>query len=364
MPPALAAEARACSAAGWALFLGVERCALPLSRVLPSDPLSPAAAGILPARALAELQRVLAARAQLLTLAAAAAERGWTAVVLKGGAGVAAGDPPLDLVDVDVLVPRRLAAEVAGYLDGSGYDRQGRDRDVESSSFWHLAARHAPGSILVEVHFTVPGLEPVDQAIARAVPLPGRPLLRLAPADELWHLLAHGVTQHLYRRGNLRELRLVRAALSRCSAEDRREVDARTRAHPDGAVMQAVLRMAEWPEGTAPADPFTSMAAGNYLAGGGRTPFRSSVLRADCAMALSALLARGGAARRLWGAVAAPADLESLHPAIAVLERGAPPLGRAARVLQRVARLSASFAWALPMAARARRLARTPALPR
>lgn len=357
VPPEVASAAGACSRAGWDLFLHVERCALPLGRALRPGQAPPEGAAALETRTLGELQRVLGARAQLKTFAAAAAERGWTVVVLKGGAAVAGGSPPLDLVDVDVLVPRDTAGDVAAFLEGRGYDRHGHDPGVNSDSFWHLAARTAPGSLMVEVHFTVQGFEPIEDAMARAVPLPDRPLLRLAPADELWHLLLHGVSHHLNRRGNLRELELIKAALARCSPAEREEVAARVRAHRDAAPMQAVLRMAECPRGTAPADPFASMAAGAYLAGMWRPPLGSKVLWVDFADALSALLARDGAARRLWGTVPSRPDVDSAHPAIATLEHTAPPLGRAARVLQRVVRLSASFGMALPVAARARRLA-------
>ncbi|HEY0021126.1 MAG TPA: nucleotidyltransferase family protein [Longimicrobium sp.] len=363
VPPALAAAAEACSPGGWALFLGMERCALPLGRAVRPGQVPPHGAAVLEASTLRELQRVLGARAQLRTFAAAAAERGWTVVVLKGGAAVAGGSPPLDLVDVDVLVPRDTAGEVAGFLEGRGYDRHGHDPGVNSASFWHLAARTAPGALMVEVHFTVQGFEPIEETIARAVPLPERPLLRMAPADELWHLLLHGVSHHLNRRGNLRELQLMKAALARCAPADRADVGARVAAHRDAPAMRAVLRMAEWPNGTAPADPFASMAAGGYLAGASRALFASRVLWSDLVDALSALLARDGATRRLWATVPARPDVESAHPAIARLERAAPPVGRAARVLQRVVRLSASFARAVPMAVRARRLADASAPP-
>jgi hypothetical protein len=357
VPPELAEAARACSPAGWELFLLVERIALPLGRVLRPGQAPPAAAKPLEARTLGELQRVLGARAQLKTFAAAAAERGWRVVVLKGGAALAGGSPPLDLVDVDLLVPRETAGQVAAFLDGGGYGRSGHDPGVDSASFWHLAGRHAPGSLLVEVHFTVPGLEPIEEAMARAVPLPDARLLRLSAADELWNLLVHGVSHHLNRRGNLRELQLVQAALARCTPPDHADVAARVRAHRDGGAMGAVLRMAQAPRGTAPADPFASMAAGSYLAASSRPLFGSRVLWVDFSEALSAVLARDGAARRLWGTIPTHPELDSAHPGIAALEHSVPPLGRAARVLQRVARLSASFAWAIPMAARARRMA-------
>src|SRR5688500_4794971 len=112
VPPEVVRAVAGCSPAGWELFLGVERCALPLGRALSPGQTPPAAAELLQAHTLAELQRVLGARAQLRTFAAAAAERGWRVVVLKGGAALAGGSPPLDLVDVDLLVPRETAGEV------------------------------------------------------------------------------------------------------------------------------------------------------------------------------------------------------------------------------------------------------------
>lgn len=354
-PGRIAARAAGCSPAGWDRFLRVERCGLPLHA---------AASALLPARGrevldlrrTAELKRVLSARAQLLWLGRAAHARGWPVAVLKGGADIASGGDPLDLADVDVLAPAEVVAPLADLLDGSGYDVLGRDAPVGAAGGWHLAQRRSEGSIQVEVHYTVKDLEPVREVLARSVPLtPG--LRRLAPADELWHLLVHTVSHHPERRGNLREMLLLGRSLGRARPDEQRAVETRAAEHPHSAAMHAVLRMARsLARGTVPSDEFRIVAAAAYSAAGTTSPLGSRVLAVDLWQALFASLA--GERRGLWARLGAPAPLDSASPAIAFLERRVPPVGRGARGLQRALRMGVAHALSRPLLWKARRLCR------
>lgn len=354
-PGRIAARAAGCSPAGWDRFLRVERCGLPLHAAA-SALLPPRGREVLDLHRTAELKRVLSARAQLLWLGRAARARGWPLAVLKGGAHVAAGGDPLDLADVDVLAPAEVVGPVTGLLDGSGYDALGRDAAVGAAGGWHLAQRRSEGSIQVEVHYTVRDLEPIDEVLARSVPLtPG--LLRLAPADELWHLLVHVVSHHPERRGNLREMLLLGRSLARAGPDEQRAVEARAAEHPHSAAMRAVVRMARGlAGGTVPPDEFRVVAAAAYSAAGTIAPLGSRVLAVDLWQALFASLA--GEGKGVWKQIGAPAPLDSAYPAIAFLERRVPPVGRGARMLQRGLRLGLAHALSRRLLRKARRLCR------
>lgn len=354
-PRRIAARAAGCSPAAWERFLRVERCGLPVHAAA-SARVPPQGREVLDLRRTAELKRVLSARAQLLWLGRAALAGGWTVAVLKGGAEIAAGGDPLDLADVDVLAPADMVAPLADLLDGSGYEVLGRDAPVGAAGGWHLAQRRSRGSIQVEVHYTIKDVEPVREVLARAVPLTSG-LRRLAPADELWHLLVHIVSHHPERRGNLREMILLGRSLGRAGPDEQRTVEARAAEHPHSAAMRAVLRMARaLAAGTVPPDEFRIVAAAAYSAAGTTPPLGSRVLAADLWQALFASLA--GEGRRAWTQLGASAPLDSAHPAVAFLERRVPPVGRGARMLQRALRLGLAQALSRPLLWKARRLCR------
>jgi hypothetical protein len=351
-PPAVAARAFAASPPAWDRFLRVERCAAPLHAA--ADAIPAAAGEVLERHRDAEVKRFLSARAQLLWLGRAVRERGWPVVVLKGGAEAAAGGATLDLADVDLLAPAAMVAPLASLLDASGYAPQGPDAAVGAEGAWHLAQRLAEGAIQVEVHYTVRDLEPVDAAIDRSVPMAGG-LRRLAPADELWHLLAHAVVHHPERRGRLRELLLLGRALARAGLDERRAVRARAAAHRHGDAMAEVLEMAgALAAGTVPRDPFRTVAAAAYEASARARPLGSAVLAMDRWEALFASLS--GEPRALRTRLGAPAPVASTGRALALLERRAPPVGRGARMLQRLVRLGLGYVLSRPLLWRAKRL--------
>ncbi|HLL85083.1 MAG TPA: hypothetical protein VK420_20610, partial [Longimicrobium sp.] len=76
------------SPAAWDLFLRVERVAIPLAEALGARAPGDAHAAVLRAARMAELQRVLSARATLHQLRGIARERGLTVAVMKGAVAV------------------------------------------------------------------------------------------------------------------------------------------------------------------------------------------------------------------------------------------------------------------------------------
>ena len=289
------------SARAWeALVLG-ERCALPLrarARALPAE-----ARRVVERCATAELQRFLSVQAQTRLLGTLLRKRGWPGAVLKGAAHAAEESEPLDVADVDVLLPRALAVEFAALLEGRGGHRAlGTDAAGARGTGWQLATRLADGSVQVEVHFDVPFLagegDPWEGTLPTRVP----GVLRLSPANHLWHVLVHGVVHHVDRRGSLRELLLLRSARAACAADDLVEVERRAAAHPAARPLHDVLAMlAALAAGDGPGDPFRAVAAVRYalIAGAGK---RWRVGRFGMAAAASAfaLAEGGGAYRGLW----------------------------------------------------------------
>ena len=134
-PPGVTADA-------WSLFLACERCALPLSAALSRSGVSVEGAGAeaLRAQATRETQRVLLARGQLRKIGALLEARGWTAALLKGGAAVA-GPEPVDLADLDLLVPSAISEAVAAALDQAGHRALDRPVVPGDPAHWHLARR-------------------------------------------------------------------------------------------------------------------------------------------------------------------------------------------------------------------------------
>ncbi|HET6765596.1 MAG TPA: hypothetical protein VFH27_18080, partial [Longimicrobiaceae bacterium] len=150
----------------WRLFLTAERCTLPLVRRMPAHggALPGAAMEVLRQGAQAEGIRVLGVRSQLLRLAGMAAERGWPVVVLKSGASLAQGWEPLDLVDLDVLVPGEVTRAVEATLLDAGYRKVSSDTDQHLGGFlWEATAN-------VEVHFALRALSEYPGAVERSVP--------------------------------------------------------------------------------------------------------------------------------------------------------------------------------------------------
>src|SRR3989442_8403504 len=154
-----------CSAVAWDVFLRTERCALALKARLP------AAEGEVPdhveTTATRELQRILSARGQLLRIGQLAAAHGIPAIVLKGGVAALISPAPVDVQDVDVLVPPLQAERLAGLLDEEGFLGTGPAGKAP------FAQRVSPHAVPKEVHFSLPDIEGGDALWERAPPPPG-----------------------------------------------------------------------------------------------------------------------------------------------------------------------------------------------
>src|SRR5207253_2109944 len=223
----------------WDVFLRTERCALALkSRLVMAGSGVP---NVLEAAAMRELQRILSARGQLLRIGQLALAHDIPAIVLKGGVAALTSAAPVDVTDVDVLVPppHREAGRLAELLDAEGF------RATGPAATAHLSQLIAPNAVQIEVHFAIQDVEVNDAMWQRTRPLDGVPgLSRLGAVDHLWHLLVHTVVTHPYRRGALRDLLLTMEALRDCAPAELREVERRIAAHPLSPHLDGLLAMA------------------------------------------------------------------------------------------------------------------------
>ncbi len=353
----------AASAAAWRCLLAAERCAAPLRNRLAARgiPLPADAAAALDERATRELKRFLSVSAQLRLAGTLLRELGMVGVALKGGAAAADGGEPLDVVDLDLLVPAERAAEFAAALERRGGHRPLKaDPDGTATGKWEMAGRVAPGGVLVEVHFGVPHLGPGVDPWARVRPSAVAGVHRLGAADHLWHLLVHSTVHHVERRGQLRELLLLADALRGASADDERTVEARAAAHRAGDAMAASLGMARaLVQGSAPPDPFAGVAAARYaLAAWPRPALPAPTARAFGAAAV-ALAAGGGEYARLWRGADHSAVAPLAFRGARVLDRAAPSAAWLLRTAWRSAHLAAATLPALRLHLAARRAARS-----
>jgi len=351
-----------CSAATWQLFFRTERCALALKSRL-------AAAGCaVPDRVRAEieraatreLQRILSARGQLLRIGRLAAAHAIPAIVLKGGVAALASAAPVDLHDVDVLVPSHQAERLGALLDQQGFHATG----PEGTS--HLAQRIAPNAVQVEVHFAINEFELSDAMWHRARALDGAAgLSRLGADDHLWHLLVHSVVTHPHRRGSLRDMLLSAEALGDCSAAELQQVERLIAGHPLFQPLSDVLAMARQLRGGLPVrDRFRREAAANYVLRGplgwlGYSRFWTVAF-------VSALFSQLGSAverRGEWATAWNRPDFVSPWEFAARLERRAPSLGRLCRNAVRVTRLMVCRVVAWPVAVGVRVLTSGPRPP-
>jgi hypothetical protein len=217
------------SPAAWRLFLAAEVIALPLSRRLGDSAaqLPPDARDALDAATSAEMQRVLAVRAQLADIDRIADTLGVEPVVLKGAVAAVDGDSPVDMGDIDLL----------------------------ARSF------DAPGLMPVEFHEKLDvGYGLTSLGDASSMRLPGfRRLRRLTPVAHILYCLQHATTHHVVRRGHLRDVVLVANALERCTEEEQREVDAAISTSPAAPAYRASLGFSRTMR-----DPFELIAAAKY----------------------------------------------------------------------------------------------------
>ncbi len=252
------------SAAAFDLFLRAERCALPVQRCvgLRHATLSPSLDRVLTSRATVEIERVLAARAQLLEIERLAQPHGIRPIVLKGGLLALRPHDPLDLYDVDILVGSRSEADLLATL----LDRNGQT-PMSPPADWHLEPRGRVGLVNVEIHVGIRCEGDLSGLRARAQPIPGFPVFRrLAPADQCRHVLLHSAIHHPFRRGSLREALLLRAALDECDVADHTTLSHFTLDHERRDVLGRMLDFGySIGDRNRRDDPFALEAAANYL---------------------------------------------------------------------------------------------------
>lgn len=358
--PPLAGPPPAVPAAAWDVFLRGERCALPLRAALgPDGAAALPAPGAAPVdwRAAREAQRGLAGRAQLRRLGQLLVERGWRGIVLKGGALLAAGDVRVDVGDIDLLLPPEQAYPLARLLDARGARSVDPDPWEHSTQDFHLAPRSGGEHELpLEVHFRIPFAVGVDPwRDPRPSGTPG--IHRLPPADHLWHVLVHSVDHHLERRGMIREVALLRAALAGCTADEVETVAGRAAAHGSSTALLGVLGMARaLAAGRVPADPFPQAAALRYLLASGAAPFAPGTPRGLETTSAAAALVSGVYLRRWFGEASSVVTLPSARGS-RWLDQRLPLLALPGRAAWRGTRLALVTLPALRLARAARRLA-------
>lgn len=229
-------------AAAWELFLYWERCGALLRHSLTETQteLAPEAARVLDGRVIAELRRILSARAQMKRLARIAAELGMEVVVLKGTADVARG-MDLFVMDVDVLVRPEDADRLGAALDADGFEVSG------GGGHYHLPPRRDPHSLQVEVHRAVSGFDdPAEVPWSRLQPLAGyEPLMAFDPADHAWTAIGQAVRVHPERRQRLRDLYLLRRATERSTEDQRARLGRFASTDPYGDAAVILLNLAE-----------------------------------------------------------------------------------------------------------------------
>ena len=342
------------SGGAWKLFLEAERCALPLQRrVRDKGEIADGPAPLLQRSATTELQRVLAARAQLVEIGQLASAHGIPAIVLKGSLSALIGPEPLDLADVDVLLPPDGAELLARELDRRGY------RAVALPGPAHLAPRARPHGVPVELHCTIMHLGDLAGLRHRARALTEwTGLSRLSPVDHLWHVLVHTVVSHPYRRGSLRDVLLTAEALRDVAPSDLDDVRSRIAQHAHAVPLGTMLALVQsLVRGDAPVDQFRSYAAAHYLL---RHRFAwLAPWRALKPMTLTVFVLLGEPLdRRMEWADAWDVSPASTWTLLAAIQRVWPRLGRGFRGLLQAMRLPFGRLLAVPVAARARYLAK------
>ncbi|MFQ5702919.1 MAG: nucleotidyltransferase family protein [Gemmatimonadales bacterium] len=339
------------SSYAWRLFNTIEHCALPLSSRMGPNHISRLSSDVqqlLKESAAYEFGRTVLARNELNKIAAIARERDLRPIVLKGGISAFTRQSPVDLVDIDILLPNRDAHELATVLDDRGY-RSG------FSSARHMTERFGPGSSQVEIHVTLDrqGSATSEEIWNRAVPLLGADYLwQLAPSDHLWHILTHSTLDHPMRRGRLRDLVVTAGAIEQCTEDDLAVVRDRIGHHEKAELLEALLHVANSVlKHELPGDPFQAVALDNYMVHAAlrrlKVPHR---FFEDLKPSVFALLHGPEERRQLWADTRLVSLARSPRRIISWAEHLHPKFGRAWRVLVRVVYRMVMFVIALPLA--------------
>lgn len=352
-----AGDAPEADASAWRVFLAVEGCAAPVRNALRAAGVRAGAGeGELDRAATRESQRVLSARAQVAAIDRLAAREGWRIAVLKGGVALQDAQP-LDVGDLDLLAAPGDAPALLQALHEAGYAAYGEDHPAPGPRDHHYAPRYTPGAVPVEVHFRIGEMDPEHDLLGAAVPLErSRALLRLAPADHLRHVLLHTVVHHPHRRGRLRDLLLIAAAVRALGGAGAEAALAPLAGNPFAAQLGETLGAARaLAEGRTPEDWWRRAGGASYAASASAWVARLPRGRQDeLSTCLFAALGCAEDRRRAWARLWAVPSSPSESSALAWIEDRSPAAGGAVRTATRVARYAAAAAAALPLVRAAR----------
>ena len=332
----------------WSLFLEAEGCASVLLRRWPVGEKRPEILAIVAA---SEAQRTLTTRGQVLEMARALTGFRPPVVFLKGVTEIMSSDTPVVSGDIDLLTESEAAADLVARLRRLGYRDQGRGRTLR-----HEPVLGRSGEVPVEVHFTVgyPGEDGAVGVAASAVleqsaPHPDLPVLRRPrPAHQARMVLLHSCSEHLNRRGRLRDILLLAMALERCPAPQRNEIERDLGSHPLRRALTSQLEMGlALAERRQPGDPFRPEAAVRYRLW---NQVRRGWLPRDLAPAVfDAAFARLASSEEVRVLSRRARNLpagDSPFALVSVVERRLGPVGRRMRIGLRYARLGAASLWA------------------
>jgi hypothetical protein len=261
------------SSGAWTLFLATEAFSGALSARLrdAAADLPPQARDSLERSTRAEVQRVMAARAQLAAIDGICDECGIEPIVLKGGVHAVDGGEAFDLGDIDLM----LASSDLHALQRAMVDRGGYDLDIPPG-FQVGTPRgqlRTSEGIVVELHdeldvgLGIPVLANTHATGSQR--LHGRRRLRrLAPPSHLVYCVQHTTTHHPFRRGHLRDLLLIADAMDDCAPDELDSARALLHQGTAATVYEKTLILADAMRSGSPAgsaeDSFRRTAAGKY----------------------------------------------------------------------------------------------------
>jgi hypothetical protein len=341
------------SLAAWRLFLGRERCAGALRTAVGA-----AAQPQLVSAAERETQQALLLRGELDAVARIAADLGIRPLLMKGGTTLGDLRTALPGKDLDLLLPEQDGLRLLAALDVAGWQRNG------GGPSHHFAQRFRPGHPGIEVHAELgPDIDlSAAEAFRRAVPITWLDgWVRLAPADEAWHVLRHATVTHPSHRGRLREHLMLQRILGDLTLQERDALIARTRAgHAESDRATATgLACALDDRLQRETDPFAPFALLWYeLERDPPVPYLPVPLRRTTATwAYESLAGEGALGRRLRKTWATRRDGTPLR-VLAPLDGVVPRVTSAFRTLLRTVWLVPSFTIGVWRARNARRSAR------
>lgn len=302
-----------------------------------------------------EAERIQSAQRQLATIGTIAHRGHWKVVILKGGVEVVDKRRAVDLLDLDLLLQPEETRAFAAALDQAAY------RPIGEGTARHLDKRSSGEPVFVEVHHSLDrhGSLPPKDCWSRIVPFEAvNGLFRLDAGTHLWHVLMHAVVDHPERRGAIRDVLLITAAVADCSTEELEQVRQSIDLLPARSALHETLSMAE--------GLYAEEIGGDPMAYASAVRYAVRVLL--CPLPLPrrlegyvytwtfALLSGPEERRNMWKDLVSKSTELSSQRHVAWIEQRAPSLGRAYRLAARLVRAVLALVVAVPTAVLARRL--------